>query len=101
MRERTRIAEPAEPWRGFLADLDAKLSGPIELHCLGGFVVTQLYGVAGRETADIDFLAARMKPDTIDLEVLAGLHSQLHRRLPPRATRLARSDVRAVDRDGR
>jgi hypothetical protein len=80
MRERTEIAEPAEPWRAFLADLDAELSGPIELHCLGGFVVTQLYGVAGRETADIDFLAARMKPDTVDLEALAGLHSQLHRR---------------------
>jgi hypothetical protein len=43
--------EPAEPWRSFLRDLDQRLIGPIELRCLGGFVVTQHYGI-GRETAD-------------------------------------------------
>ncbi len=48
---------PAEPWRSFLAELDAALNAEVELRCLGGFVVTQLYGI-GRETADIDFLSA-------------------------------------------
>jgi len=34
-------AEPSEPWRSFLRDLDERLKGAIELRCLGGFVVTQ------------------------------------------------------------
>ena len=80
MRDRERPSEPAEPWRAFLTELDAKLAGSVELHCLGGFVVTQHYGVALRETSDIDFLAARMKSGTADLEALAGLHSPLYRR---------------------
>jgi hypothetical protein len=45
--------EPVEPWRSFLRELDGLLKGSVELRCLGGFVVTQQYGV-GRETADID-----------------------------------------------
>ena len=36
--------------------------------------------MVGRETSDIDFLTARIKPGTVDLEALAGLHSPLHRR---------------------
>lgn len=28
---------PAEPWRSFLADLDAFLVQPTDLHCIGGF----------------------------------------------------------------
>lgn len=32
---------PTEPWRSFLRELDELLKGPIELRCLGGFVVTQ------------------------------------------------------------
>jgi len=80
MPEREKLAEPSEPWRAFLAELDTMLTTPVELHCLGGFVVTQHYGVAERETSDIDFLAARINPTTVDLEALAGLHSLLHRR---------------------
>jgi len=56
------------------------LATKVELHCLGGFVVAQQYGVAGRETADIDFLAARIEPRSVDLEALAGMHSPLHRK---------------------
>jgi hypothetical protein len=44
-----------EPWRSFLRDLDTQLPGPTELHCLGGFVVAQCYGLM-RPTADIDIL---------------------------------------------
>jgi hypothetical protein len=46
-------AAPVEPWRSFLSELDELLKGPVELHCLSGFVVTQQYGI-GRETSDID-----------------------------------------------
>jgi Nucleotidyltransferase of unknown function (DUF6036) len=72
-------AEPAEPWRSFLRDLDAGLKGSVELCCLGGFVVAQHYGI-GRETADIDFLAATAQSPEDDVEILAGLGSALHRR---------------------
>jgi hypothetical protein len=80
-RERVELAaaEPAEPWRSFLRDLDAALKGSLELRCLGGFVVAQHYGI-GRETADIDFLAATAQSPEDDVEALAGLGSVLHRR---------------------
>ena len=48
---------PAEPWASFLRELDELLKAAADLHCLGGFVVTQQYGI-GRETSDIDFLSA-------------------------------------------
>ena len=43
--------ELTEPWRSFLADVDARLTHDVELHCCGGFVVTTLYGFQ-RTTAD-------------------------------------------------
>ena len=46
-------AGPPKPWRSFLREPDALLKSPVELHCLGGFVITQQYGI-GRETSDID-----------------------------------------------
>jgi hypothetical protein len=52
-----RIDKPLEPWRSFFAEVDARLSEQVRLHCCGGFVVTQLYGVA-RTTSDVDFLSA-------------------------------------------
>ena len=80
-REKVEVpaAEPVEPWRSFLRDLDAALKGSMELRCVGGFVVTQHYGI-GRETADIDFLAAVAQSPDDDVESLAGLGSALHRR---------------------
>lgn len=51
----------------------------MELRCLGGFVVTQQYGI-GRETADIDFLSAIKQSPEDDVETLAGLGSKLHRK---------------------
>jgi hypothetical protein len=72
-------AVPPEPWRSFLRDLDGLLSAPVELRCLGGFVVTQQYGI-GRETSDIDFLAVIAQSREDDVEALAGLGSKLHRK---------------------
>ena len=80
MSDGAKPAEPAEPWRSFLTQLDMKLMAPVELHCLGGFVVTQHYGVAERETSDIDFLVARIRSGSVDLEALAGMHSPLYHR---------------------
>lgn len=71
--------EPVEPWRSFLRELDGLLKAPVELRCLGGFVVTQQYGI-GRETADIDFLAVIAQSPEDDIESLAGLGSKLHRK---------------------
>ena len=49
-----------------------------QLHCCGGFVVTQLYGVA-RFTSDVDFLG--VVPDAWnELTKLAGKGSSLHQK---------------------
>jgi hypothetical protein len=69
--------EPAEPWQSFLRDVDDALKGAVELRCLGGFVVTQHYGI-GRTTSDIDFLAVTRGSSEDDLEVLAGAGSDLY-----------------------
>ena len=52
------LAEPPEPWRSFLDDLDRLVvsergSSPIGVHCVGGFVVAMCYDLQ-RVTADID-----------------------------------------------
>ena len=65
-----------EPWGAFLRDLDRELVRPVELHCLGGFVVTMLYALT-RPTADIDVLVVRPQ---IDLNQLAGIGSLLHKK---------------------
>ncbi len=65
-----------EPWGAFLSDLDRELGRPVELHCLGGFVVTMLYGLK-RPTADIDVLVVRPQ---MDLNPLAGIGSSLHKK---------------------
>lgn len=70
---------PVEPWKSFLTELDALLKGPVELRCLGGFVVTQQYGV-GRETSDIDYLTVVAQSPDDNIEALAGLGSILHRK---------------------
>lgn len=41
----------------FLDELDQVLSGAIALHCVGGFVVSLLYGLP-RPTGDVDYVAA-------------------------------------------
>lgn len=44
---------PPEPWRSFLRDLNAQLTAPVDLHCIGGFTVSMCYGLA-RPTGDLD-----------------------------------------------
>jgi len=69
---------PPDPWRSFFAEVDSHLGEKIHLHCCGGFVATQFYGVA-RTTNDIDFLGVVPHPSGI-LTELAGKGSVLHRR---------------------
>ena len=78
--EASRIANtvPPEPWRSFLKDLDSQLKDVVVLRCLGGFVVTQQYGI-GRGTSDIDFLSVSAISAEDNLESLGGLGSALHK----------------------
>jgi Nucleotidyltransferase of unknown function (DUF6036) len=64
------------PWPAFLADVDQSLSEPVELHCVGGFVLTAVYGIP-RSTADIDYIAVVPQQAIEDLERIAGRDSAL------------------------
>ncbi len=59
-----------QPWQSFLQDLDGLLTSAVELHCLGGFVVSEVLGLT-RATADIDVLVARSQ-EAASLGALAG-----------------------------
>ena len=61
----------------FLAELDSLLTNRTELHCVGGFVVSALYGLE-RPTADIDILPVLPADRTV--LVLAGKGSELHQK---------------------
>ena len=66
-----------EPWRSFLYELDSILEEETLLHCLGGFLVTQIYGF-DRETGDIDAMSiVPRNPNLIDK---SGKDSTLHKR---------------------
>src|ERR1700730_17223127 len=64
------------PWPAFLADVDQSPSEPVELHCLGGFVLTAVYGIP-RSTADIDYIVIVPQQAIEDLETIAGRDSAL------------------------
>lgn len=68
-----------EPWSSFLNDLDRQLTQSTEIHCLGGFVVSELYGLQ-RPTADVDILETTKGTDPATLVRLAGQGSELHKR---------------------
>lgn len=61
----------AEPWRGFLAELDRLVNHDVRLHCCGGFVVTMLYGLV-RTTADLDVFSIFPIEDQRSLATVAG-----------------------------
>ena len=70
---------PAAPWYSFLSDLDAQLNEDVDLHCIGGFVVSQYYGFA-RETADLDVLCVVPAKVAKQIEAMAGKGSPLHQK---------------------
>ena len=65
-----------EPWRSFLHDIDTQLSGPTEIHCLGGFVVAEYYGLA-RPTSDVDIIQVRGASNAADVLRIGGKGSAL------------------------
>jgi hypothetical protein len=65
------------PWKEFLSEVDEMLDEPLELHCIGGFVVTQFYGYP-RATGAIDYYTA--VPANFNLLEVAGDGSALHRK---------------------
>lgn len=64
------IEGPPEPWRSFFTEVDSRLNETTQLHCCGGFVATQMYGVA-RTTSDVDFLSVvpNVRSNLVEIEV--------------------------------
>jgi hypothetical protein len=50
-----KISQAPEPWHSFLRALDERATQETHMVCMGGFVVTLLYGFS-RTTADLDVL---------------------------------------------
>ena len=68
-----------EPWKSFFTEIDNFLDEEVELHCLGGFVMTMLYSL-DRPTADVDVLPLGSNAVTESLIGLAGEGSALHKK---------------------
>jgi len=68
--------EVPSPWGDFLDELDSALSEPVELHCIGGFVISLSYGLP-RPTGDVDYVTAIPRYCIEELEKLAGRESAL------------------------
>ena len=65
-----------EPWSDFLKEVDAQLSQQVNLHCLGGFVLTTLYRIP-RYTGDLDYIEIVPRAAANELEKIAGRGSAL------------------------
>jgi hypothetical protein len=68
-----------EPWKSFLSEIDAAVKERVEFECLGGFVVTALYGLP-RPTADVDVLSIAPGNQRSFILELAGKGSPLHKK---------------------
>lgn len=64
------------PWAEFLKELDALLSNQVQVHCIGGFVVSLHYGLP-RPTGDVDYYSVLPAHFARDLQTLAGPGSKL------------------------
>ena len=69
----------SEPWHAFLTELDSAVSEAVDLHCIGGFVITQLYGFT-RPTADIDTLFVTSRNELLRLLEKGRRGSELHKK---------------------
>jgi hypothetical protein len=63
-------------WHAFLADVDRQFPGPVEIHCLGGFVVAFYYDLP-RPTNDLDYIEVVPHDAIATLEAIAGIESAL------------------------
>ena len=72
-------SRPSEPWLSLFNDLDLRLTEKVQLHCCGGFVVTEVYGVV-RPTSDMDFLQVVPHSFWSSIESLVGEGSALSKK---------------------
>ncbi len=71
--------QPPEPWHSFLQDLDEVADAIVRMDCIGGFVVTQMYGLQ-RSTADVDVVELAPRDLAYNLMNLASQGGALHRK---------------------
>jgi hypothetical protein len=69
----------SEPWRSFWKEIDETISEPVEFHCLGGFVITLIYGLE-RSTSDVDVISVIPRNPVSELIKIAGEGSSLHQK---------------------
>ena len=69
----------AEPWNAFLQELDGHATEETRLDCMGGFVVTTLYGFS-RATADLDVLLIAPQEQRKPLLELGARGGALHKK---------------------
>jgi len=68
-----------EPWDAFLKDLDGHALEETRLDCMGGFVVTTLYGFS-RATADLDVLLIAPQEQRMPLLDVGARGGALHKK---------------------
>ena len=68
-----------EPWFSFLTELDKVATSTTRLDCIGGFVITMLYGM-DRPTGDIDVLEIAPLPAADAFAEVALLGGALYRK---------------------
>ncbi len=71
-------SQPPEPWHSFLRELDESADTTVRMDCIGGFVVTQMYGLE-RSTADVDVVELAPRDVSDILMSLACQGGALHR----------------------
>ena len=79
-----------EPWRTFFEALDKELSSPCDLHCFGGFVLTEHYGVTRSNDRDREDVVALAQRPGLDTDVL---RSRYRDELRPTLARPDREDL--------
>lgn len=60
------------PWKEFLTKLDGMLKDPLELHCIGGFVLVHFYGFP--RTTAISIITLRCPPISTSTRLLGKAH---------------------------
>lgn len=65
-----------KPWPEFLGEVDRALDEPVNLHCVGGFILVVLYDLP-RTTIDLDYISVHPPEAATKLEGIAGERSPL------------------------
>jgi hypothetical protein len=68
-----------EPWLSFLRELDPAVETEVRLDCMGGFVVTMVYGFS-RPTADLDVPKIAPRDGGKAMLALGGRGGRLHKK---------------------